>query len=104
MRARSIAYIFKQEETAMKKPVQLIEDENEGLILLLNEKVTIMCMNFFYTGELVGVNDTCVKLKDPSIVYSTGDWLEKEYSDVQKLPTDTLYVQTSSIEAFGTLK
>ena len=88
----------------MKKPVQLIEDDNEGLVLLMNEKVTLMCLNYFYTGELVGVNDTCVKLKNPSIVYSTGDWSDKDWSDVQKLPTDTLYVQTQSIESFGVLK
>ena len=88
----------------MKKPIQLIEDDNEGLLLLMNEKVTLLCMNYFYTGKLIGVNDTCVKLEEPAIVYSTGDWSDKEYSDVQSLPCKELYVQTAGIEAFGVMK
>jgi hypothetical protein len=84
----------------MKK---IVEVSDEGLEGLLGETVTFFCMNYFYTGKLVGVNDTCVKLESPKIVYETGAWSDKEWSDAQSLP-GALYVQTHSIESFGVMK
>lgn len=84
----------------MKK---IVEVSDEGLEGLMGEAVTLLCMNYFYTGKLTGVNATCVRLDDPSIVYETGDWSEKKWSDAQALP-GTIYVQVSAIEAFGVLK
>ena len=84
----------------MKK---LVEVSDEGLEGLMGETVTLFCMNYFYTGKLVGVNATCVLLDDPKIVYETGSWSEKEWSDAQSLPS-SLYVQVSSIESFGIMK
>ena len=85
----------------MKK---LIEDvENEGLLSLIGEVVTLFCMNYFYTGKLIGVNETCVLLKDPSIVYETGSFADKTWKDAQKLPND-IYVMINSIESFGVIK
>ena len=86
----------------MKKLIEI--DETEGLQKLMGENVTLMCSSYFYTGKLVGVNDTCVLLKDPSIVYETGAWDKKDWADAQKLPSSELYVQTSHIESFGVLK
>lgn len=85
----------------MKK---LIEVTDEGLEGLLGQKVTLLCMNYFYTGELTGVNDKFVQLSKPSIVYETGEWSSKDWKDAQKLPCDVLYVSTASIESFGVLK
>ena len=84
----------------MKK---IVEVSDEGLEGLMGENVTLFCMNYFYTGKLVGVNESCVKLSEPSIVYDTGEWSSKDWNDVQKLP-GSLYVQISSIEAFGVMK
>lgn len=84
----------------MKK---LVEVSDEGMEGLMGETVTLFCMNYFYTGRLVGVNDTCVKLDSPKIVYDTGSWSESEWSDAQSLP-GSIYVQVSSIEAFGVMK
>ncbi len=84
----------------MKKSVEIVEVKGEGLIKLLNEVVTVMCMNYFYSGKLIGVNDTCILLENPSIVYDTGDWNNKGYSDMQKLPCKEMYIQCSSIESF----
>jgi len=86
----------------MKKLTEVVEVENEGLVSLLGQRITVMCANYFYTGILEGVNDTCVLLTAPSIVYQTGPWSETKYEDEQQLPT-ALYVQTASIEAFGVL-
>ena len=81
-----------------------VEVSGEGFEALLGKKVTLFCLNYIYTGKLVGVNQTCVKLEDPAIVYSTGDFSQKNYSDVQALGTKELYVQTGCIESFGILK
>ena len=85
----------------MRKIVE--EVSGEGLDALLGERVTIYCMNYIYTGKLIGVNDTCVKLTHAAIVYETGAFSEPAWKDAQELPHDW-YVQTDSIESFGLLK
>ena len=80
------------------------EVENEGLAGLLGQTVTLFCGIYIYTGELVGVNESCVKLSDAKIVYETGPLTDKLWKDVQTLPTEKLYVQRSAIEAFGVTK
>lgn len=87
----------------MKKIVNVVEVENEGLAALLGERVTLFCMNYIYTGKLAGVNDTCVLLENAAIVYETGSFGDKSWKDAQKLPNQW-YVQTSAIESFGILK
>ena len=84
----------------MKKIVEVSDEGFEGL---LGETVTLFCMNYFYTGKLVGVNASCVKLDDPKVVYETGEWSAKDWADAQSLP-GSIYVQVSSVEAFGVLK
>lgn len=80
------------------------EIENEGLVSLLGRRVLLVCAGYFYEGELIGVNDSCVKITDAAIVYSTGAWSDKEYSDIQKLHKSEWYVQTGLIESFGESK
>lgn len=84
----------------MKELVEVQEVEGEGLTALLGEQVLLFCLNYIYTGKLVGVNATCVLLENPSIVYETGAFTEKKFKDAQALPHE-LYVQTSAIESFG---
>ena len=87
----------------MKKLMSVTEVEGEGLLKLLGQRVTLFCMNYIYTGELVGVNDDCVLLKDAAIVYETGELSTKTWKDAQKLPNDC-YVMKRSIESFMLLK
>ena len=84
----------------MRKIVEVSEEGFEGL---MGEVVTLFCVNYFYTGKLIGVNDTCVLLESPQIVYETGEWSSKAWKDAQSLP-GSLYVQTAAIEAFGVMK
>jgi len=63
----------------------------------------VFCAVYIYTGKLVGVSDSFLKLEDASIVYETGAFDTKEWKDAQKLPND-LYIQTAMIESFGVLK
>ena len=70
----------------------------------MGENVLLLCMNYFYTGKLVGVNDTFVELENPAIVYETGAWNEKGFKDAQPLHVSTFFVQKQAIEAFGRAK
>jgi hypothetical protein len=85
----------------MRKIVE--EVTGEGLEKLLGERVTLFCMNYIYTGKLVGVNATCVLLDDAAIVYETGAFTDKGWKDAQALPNQW-YVQTSAIESFGVIR
>ena len=87
----------------MKKSVQVVEVENEGFMALMDEVITIFSLNYIYTGKLIGVNDSCVLLDSPSIVYETGAFDNKEWKDAQKLPNQ-IYVQIGCIESFGIVK
>lgn len=88
----------------MKQVIKVQEIEGEGLTALLGQRVLLVCAGYFYEGELIGVNDSFVKLTDASIVYSTGPWSDEDYSDIQKLHTKDWYVQRASIESFGKSK
>ena len=87
----------------MKKIVSVTEVAGEGLVALLGERVTLFCMNYIYTGKLAGVNESCVLLEEPSIVYETGAFTDKSWKDAQRLPNN-LYVQVAAIESFGVIK
>ena len=91
------------EGDAVKKIINVTEVEGEGLPKLLGERITLFCMNYIYTGTLVGVNDDCALLTDPAIVYETGAFDQKVWKDAQKLPND-LYVMKAAIESFGIVK
>lgn len=82
---------------------QIIEEENEGLIALLGQTVTFFCAVYIYTGKLVGVNKTCIKLENPKIVYETGTLDTKTWKDAQSLPNE-FYLQLAMIEGFGIVK
>lgn len=79
------------------------EVDGEGLESLLGKTVTIFCGIYIYTGKLIGVNDTCIKLTEAKIVYETGDFKTKDWKDAQSLPHDW-YIQRQAIESFGVLK
>lgn len=82
----------------------ITEVENEGFEKLLGETVTLFCMNYFYNGKLVGVNDSCVLLESPKIIYETGAFSGSEWSDIQSMNINELYVQKSAIESFAATK
>jgi hypothetical protein len=87
----------------MKKVVKVEEVEGEGLLALIGQRVTLFCLNYIYTGNLTGVNTTCVLLEDAHIVYETGPFNKKDWQDAQKLP-NSIYVQVNAIESFGVVK
>ena len=83
---------------------RLIVDDGKNVFdQLIGERLTLFCMNYIYTGKLIGVNDACLLLTEASIVYETGELTDKEWKDAQPLPHDW-YIQCSAIESFGVLK
>jgi hypothetical protein len=84
----------------MKK---IVEETGEGIEKLLGERVTLFCLNYIYTGRLVGVYADCVLLSDAAIVYETGAFTDKAWKDAQALPHDA-YVMRACIESFMVLK
>jgi len=86
----------------VKKLVQ--EVENEGLEKLMGETVTLFCLNYFYNGQLVGVNDDCVLISKPKIIYETGAWSDSSWKDAQCMGIDELYIQKQAIESFARTK
>lgn len=83
----------------MKKIVNVVEVEGEGLVSLLDEPVILFCMNYFYAGKLAGVNSDTVLLEDAGIVYETGQFSDAKWKDFQKI--GQVYVRTAAIEAFA---
>ncbi len=90
-----------QGRRTMKKLID--EVENEGLISLMGERVTFFGLNYIYTGKLVGVNETCVKLENAAIVYETGGFKEPSWKDAQELP-HPVYVLLRCVESYMVLK
>ena len=83
----------------MKKVVRVEKVEGEGLMALMGEQVILLCVNYFYAGTLVGVNEKFVKLENSGIVYETGDFTASKWKDFQAI--GTVYVMVQSIEAFA---
>ncbi|MDE1767620.1 MAG: hypothetical protein KGI27_15305 [Thaumarchaeota archaeon] len=85
----------------MRQLVTVTEVEGEGLDAFLGKEILILCVNYFYTGILEGVNTTCIKLKGARLVYETGPFTSAGYTDAQALPGSEWYIQMSAIESFG---
>lgn len=85
----------------MKRLVENVE--NEGFDKLLGETITLFCVNYIYTGKLIGVNKNYVLLQDPKIVYETGPFNKEGWTDAQSMPND-IYIMLSAVESFGVIK
>ncbi len=87
----------------MKKLVSVVETNETAFESLMGEQVTIFSLNYIYHGELVGVNDVNILLKNPKIVYETGKFSEKGFKDAQSLECADFFIQINTIESFGVL-
>jgi len=85
------------------KKVEVEVVDGEGLVALIGKSVLLMCANYFYAGVLRGVNDVCVLLENPQIVYETGVLTNAGFKDAQPLPSEW-YVQIAAIESYGVTK
>ena len=78
------------------------EVTNEGLEILLGQNITVWCGVYIYTGKLVGVTDSYIKLEDAKIVYETGSFADSSWADAQSLGADW-YIRLPAIESFGVM-
>jgi len=85
----------------MKRLVEEIEDD--GFTPFLGQRITLLCMNYFYTGKLIATNKDFVELTDAAIIYETGEWNTKGWKDAQPLPGN-VRVRVATIEAYGAWK
>lgn len=73
---------------------------NEGFVSLIGKTVFVETLNFNYTGTLEGVNDTQILLTSPKLVFDTGDFKNKDWTDAQALPTKALYIRLSAVQSY----
>lgn len=78
---------------------QAIEVEKEGLVSLLGQTITVFCAVYIYTGKLMFVNSTVIRLESPKIVYETGAFDNPGWSEAESLPNDA-YIMLGMIESF----
>lgn len=88
----------------MRKLVQTVEVDGEGLEALLGEHVMVWCANYIYSGTLAGVNERDILLEGAHVVYQTGPLTDSGYEDAQPLPGDGWYVRIDFIESYGMAK
>lgn len=68
---------------------------------LRGKSVVILCANYIYAGTLDSITHDLVWLRDPAIVYETGEWSAKAWKDAQRLPVPLLRIERSAIESMG---
>ena len=89
-------------EKVVEKVVEEIDEIQEvecGYLNLLGKEVYVSCGNYAYTGVLTGVNSSIIEIKEPSIVYETGTWSNKNWKDAQRLPCEFTFVNIDHIES-----
>ncbi len=72
-----------------------------GFAELIGKTVVAICAVYIYTGKLVAVGPTAIKLTDGYLIYETGEWSATKWADAQRLPFTHTYVSLSMIESFG---
>ena len=82
----------------MKRIVETTEAD--GLEKLLGEQVQVWCMNYIYTGKLIGVNAQDICLGGASVVYETGPLNEVGFKDAQPVASEW-FIRAATIESYG---
>jgi len=90
-------------ELKVKKLAKAKEVNGAGLEGLMGQRITLFALNYIYTGNLVGVCEKFVTLKDAAIVYETGDFSDPKWKNAQYLP-HPVYVRLDCVESFMILK
>lgn len=84
----------------MKRIVEVVETKNDGLESLLGQYVQLWCLNYIYSGKLVGVNQHDVVLVEAVVVYETGKMTNKQFKFAEPVASGELFVRTAAIESY----
>ena len=90
-------------KTLVKQNIEVVETQEGTLMSLLGQEVTFYTPTYIFAGILAGVNDECILIKTPKIVYETGPFNEKNWKDAQALPHQ-FSLMKSAIIGFGKQK
>lgn len=90
---------LRKENQSLKKS-KPIEVSGDGLESLLGEVVQLWCLNYIYSGKLVGVNTNDVVLEDAVVVYETGKLTDKQFKVIERVSSKELFVRTAAIESY----
>lgn len=85
----------------MKRVLNVVETESDGLEKMLGEMVQIWCVNYIYAGRLIGVNTDSVCLAESVVVYETGKMTDKGWKFAESTGLDELFIKTAAIESYG---
>jgi len=85
----------------MKRVVKFEESEKSPLEEMAGQYVQLWCLNYIYSGKLVGVNDSEVILVDSQVVYETGKLIDKGWNYSESTGVDELVVRLSAIESYS---
>lgn len=66
---------------------------------LKDKYVVALAANYIYVGTLEDITPDRVVLRDPSIVYETGQWDAADWKDAQRLPTNRVHLERSAVES-----
>jgi hypothetical protein len=86
----------------MKRVMNVVETNVDGLEKLLGEYVELYCLNYIYCGRLIGVNEADVCLAECQIVYETGKLSDHTgYKSAEPFDQEERFVQKAHIESYG---
>lgn len=68
---------------------------------LIGKTVVVFAVNYIYTGKLAAITHDVVWLEEPSIVYETGGFADKDWKNAQRLPAERFRIERSAIESMG---
>lgn len=84
------------------KEVQVMEQVSEGFYEpLLGKQVLIFGAVYNWHGKLIAVNDKGVILSNTSLVFETGSFTNKKFTDAQSLPCSEFRVAYGMIQGIG---
>jgi hypothetical protein len=69
----------------------------------INERITLFCANYIYSGRLSKISNGWLTLAEAGIVYETGPFESKEWQDYQALP-HPIHINVNSVESLMILK
>ena len=104
--SKLLADLSTEVETLRKEKAQLqkskpVEVQGDGLESLLGEMVQLWCLNYIYSGKLIGVNTNDVVLEDAVVVYETGKMTDKQFKFAEPVASKELFVRTAVIESYS---
>ena len=85
----------------MKRLVNVVDVEKDGLESLLGQYIQVWCLNYIYAGKLIGVNTHDVVLAEAVVVYETGKLGDKQFKLAESAGVEELFIRTSAIESYA---